>query len=244
MLFSRIVLGGGARYTFDKVFPQGYLALNFAPAMKLSINYLPGIEKVSWDKLYINDSYSEVNTSISYPESVYSFTENISYYINERNSVEFEIAQTNWKNYLFWEQVPGQSYISPQNMQNVYAASAKMKAVFRKDPFFLELGAEENANSSIPYVPGYDLSAGIGYAIGTWSFNAGCIYNGPVYYTLGNDTKLEAYNNVSLTVKKEIANDIELYASCDNILSDKIETQLSFIRNAPMFYAGLKLRLL
>ena len=243
MLFSRAVLGGGARYTFDKVFPQGYFTLSLAPGMKLSVNYLPGIEKVSWDKLYISDSYTGVNTAVSYPESVYSFTENISYYLNESNSVEFEIAQANWKNYLFWEQVPGQNFISPRNVQNIYAASARMKAVFRKGRFALELGAEENSDNGIPYVPGYDFSAGIGCTLGTWSFNAGCIYNGPVYYALGNTAKLDAYNNVSLTVKKELTKDIELYASCDNILSDKIETQLGFIKNAPVFYAGLKLKL-
>ena len=73
MLFSKVVLGGGARYTKDRIFPQGYLAVGIVPGLKFSVNYLPGIEQLNWNRLYAGDDHVLVNNNILYPESVYDF---------------------------------------------------------------------------------------------------------------------------------------------------------------------------
>ena len=243
MLFSKAVLGGGLRYTKDKLFPQGYFAATLAPGLKLSANYLPGIEKISWNGLYSIGDYVSVNKDIAYPESTYNFTENISYYIDSEKSVELEFFQASWKNYLFWESVPGSDMITPENARDLYASGGRLKAGFSTKRFSLSLAAEQNISGRVAFVPDYRLSAGAGFRAGSWFFGSGYEYTGRVYYLSGSSSQLGAYGNLSVTVKKTFNRDIELYALCDNILSEKIETQPGFVRNAPELRAGLNLKL-
>jgi len=243
MLFSNAVLGAGGRYTKDKVFPQGYLALGLAPGLKLSVNYLPGIEKIDWNRLYVNDDHVQVNKDLLYPESEYDFTENISFYLNEENSVEFELSQAQWKNYLFWESLPGTGLIAPGNEPDAYAACGRLKTVFGTRRLSLKLSGEHNLNDDQPFVPEYRFSGNVVCLLGTWSFGTGYDHTGPVRFLRNGTATLDAYGNLSVTVKKTFNGDIELYVSCDNILSEKIETQPGYVRNAPVLYSGLNVKL-
>lgn len=243
MLFSKVVIGGGGRVTKDKQFAQGYLAANLAPGLKLSVNYAPGIEKISWDKLFISDNYIQVNKDILYPESVYSFTENLSYYAGENNSVELEISQAHWKNYVIWESLPGTGFITPVNEPEVYAASARLKAVFGGKLISCRISAERSLNCELPFVPDNSCSAGIEAYLGTWTLGAGCKYTGAMYFRRGLEEKLAACENMSASVRKTAGENVEFYASCDNLLSKRLESQPGFVRNAPVFYAGINLKL-
>jgi hypothetical protein len=66
---------------------------------------------------------------------------------------------------------------------------------------------------------------------------------GQMYYQAGSQNQLDAYNDVSVSVKKAVSSSVDVSASCDNALSNKLETQPGFVRNAPVFYAGIELKL-
>ena len=243
MIFPNVVLGGGARYTKDKIFPQAFFAAGFLPGFKLSVNYLPGIEQLSWNGLYAGDGHVEVNKNILYPDSVYDFTENVSYYLNENNSLEFELSQAQWNNYIFWQDVPGAGLITPENMNSFYAASGRVKAKLKQGPFTLNVSGEHNVDNSVAFMPDYRFSGVVEFTAGSWVFGAGYDYTGPARYSSLSNNQLAAYGNLSASVKKAIGREVELYMSCDNLQSEKIETQPGYVRDAPIFYAGINLRL-
>jgi hypothetical protein len=64
-----------------------------------------------------------------------------------------------------------------------------------------------------------------------------------MYYQAGSLNQLGSYENASVSIKKAVSGNIELHAWCDNVFSRKLETQPGFVRNAPVFYAGIDLKL-
>jgi len=244
MLFSRIVIGGGYHFTGSKAFAQGYITAGLAPGTKISVNYAPEIEKADWGRLYINDDHVQLNNNILYPESLYSYTEKLSYYSGEKNSVEFEVSQALWKNYVLWESVPGANLIAPANSgSEVYVSGARLKAGLGSCNPSFSLSAEKNLNYSLTFIPEYRFSAGIEAVTKIAVFGAAYSYTGQMYYQAGSQKQLDAYDNVSVSVKKAVSGSVEIRAWCDNIFSKKLETQPGFVEDAPVFYAGIDLKL-
>jgi hypothetical protein len=243
MLFSRIVVSGGGRLTGDKTFAQGNISARLAPGLKMSVNYEPEIKKTEWSSLYINDSHVQINNNILFPESVYSFTEKLSYYSGEKNLVELEVSQAQWKNYILWQSLPGSALINPVNYGEVYVSGAKLKAMLATGRISYSVTAEKNLDCNLTFVPEYKAAAGIEVATSLAVFGAGYSYTGPMYYQAGSLNQLGSYENASVSIKKAVSGNIELHAWCDNVFSRKLETQPGFVRNAPVFYAGIDLKL-
>ena len=245
MLFSKVVVGGGLRYTKDKLFGSGRLAAGLAPGLKLSVDYRPGIEKIDWNSLYFGGARVIVNRNLLYPESVYNFNEKLSYYSGPDNFVEIGASQAHWKNFIIWDSVAGTDSITPLNAGDVYVPAGRFNAGFAFKHLSGRFGAERNLDESLTFTPDYRFSAALALSLGTWSFASGYGYTGPVSYSVGGGVtaKLGAYGNLSVTVKKLLAPEVELYVSLDNALSEKIETQPGLVSTAPSLYAGLNMKL-
>ena len=213
--------------------------MNILYGMQFKVDYNTGINKIRWSNLYDGNMIVKTLPSIVLPEETFSLNEKISYYWDKENTVELNLYQENWKNYVYWDEFDNSDYIVPNNLPNHYLSGLNVSYKYRNGFISHEIFFKYRSDSNITYVPKYRTGLSLNYFIKTWTLNAGYEYSSSRYFTLSHTKSGDEYGDVSLGVKKKIRNNVDAYLNTGNLLEQKIEIQPNLFYNSLNFKVGI-----
>lgn len=235
-------ISGGALYAKDTFYPTAQAIWHCMPGTRLEILYEPGIEKPSWAKLYGADKYLKTLPGVIWPQSIFSLKETLSYYRSENVLYSIAFYQKDMKDYIYWSRIAESEYISPNNGGTRYFSGALANASMRTGFLTIGAGLEQSFTTPVELAPGLGLELSADYMLISWTFGAGYKYESERAQGL-NDTPVAAYGDLSLHVKRLIADNIEFFISADNVFGQAIETQPHFLRRATLIESGINIKL-
>ncbi|MGA2090055.1 MAG: hypothetical protein ABSH12_01160 [Endomicrobiales bacterium] len=231
---TTLMVSGGCRYLNDAVFPQGDITWFALYRLRISVKYQPGIEKLSWADTYLNNRwYAAVNPLLVYPENNFFLSEEISYHQGDRTLVTARFTQQTQKDYLYWEQLPGDLTITPENGPEISFNEASIDFSQKGDLLFAKLSATARSDSNEPLVPQYRCTTEIGCVMKSWTLSAGYDYVDSRLVRLGSTQQLDAQGSVTAGIKKKMGGSADVAISVGNLTGQHLAVQPGFIEDQP-----------
>ncbi|MFH1367685.1 MAG: hypothetical protein ABII64_01035 [Elusimicrobiota bacterium] len=240
LMFDSLSVKGGARFQKNESFPLGGVAWNFLPRTRISFDYKAGSEKPAWDGLYMRRNFLKTNQDLALPKAVRSLTGTFSYYYQDVISAKVRVDQSEWKDYICWEHLPGTDYIAPGNVKDAKTTSAEASFAYRHGIFGVKTSVTQNSATELPFVPGSKVQFDAEFYLpGSWTLGTGCGVVSEQKTTIAGPDKLDSYTGVSASVNKEFPGGVVLYSRVDNLLENVKETQPGFVSKSAEFQCGL-----
>lgn len=243
IFMSNFVLGAGCNYQDGIFFPKADIIWSGLPHLRLSINYEPRMERLSWAELYVNNKYVNTSPDLIFPEKRFYMAEKLAYYFCENSNIELEAAQSSVYNYIYWKNDSLSEYISPENFPENYNAALKLNLSHKGKFFAPDISFTYNSNSTIPFVPETQGEVSCDFYLKSWTLTACCNYISDRYIYLNNKIDImAAYTDFSASIKKSINKNLEIYVSGRNLSEAEIENQPGFKNKAIIFRGGINMR--
>ena len=239
-LFNTVAAGAGVKYQNSTWYPQGYVAWQFLPGMRIIVSGEPGSKKPRWGDLYRSAGYVAVNPGLLMPEATGALRETFSFYWGKNANAAVEFFQNSEKNYLYWNRVQGTMFVSPANKSEHQFSGWAASCHYDGARYGIKGSVTRRDDSSVPFVPEYAAHVLLELRVRLLTLQAGGDYLSERRYSYDTTDTLSAAPSLSLGAAFAVTKQIEMFVKGENIAGRKIELQPGFWYESPVVSGGLK----
>lgn len=241
LFFDMVLLSGLAKYEFGEFYPGFRITYKVDDNLRAFFSYSSGYEDLFFDELFFRKNFLSVNTTLDYPKEVFSFSEGISWFIQERGFLGLEIFQRKTKKYVYWETETTQEVdlrrISPRVYDEVYLSGVKAKLNYKYKHFEFLSDILYNIHR-VPYEVIYSIKNDLLYNFGNISIRLTYEFEPYRYARADRSLKLAGRDMFNITLNKRIKN-ITVSVEARNIFSKRYEIQSNFAFSKPEYSVTL-----